>query len=73
MGFPKELRDFANIYVTMQLKRHRCDYSPDTAVSSTEVRRALSATKIALVKFRTIAEPERRAFCAFILLKSRKD
>jgi hypothetical protein len=72
-GFPKEIKDFANHYVAMQLKRHRSDYNPDFIVTPTEVKRAISTTKAAIIKLKSAAESDRRAFCAFVLLKSRKD
>lgn len=72
-GFPQDIRDFANAYVTMQAKRHRCDYTPEHPVRPTELRRAISSTKKALLKLAAATESDRRAFCAFVLLKSRKD
>lgn len=72
-GFPQEIRDFANAYVTMQAKRHRCDYTPGHPVRPTELKRAISSTKKAILKLCSAPESDKRAFCAFVLLKSRKD
>lgn len=72
-GFPQDIRDFANAYVTMQAKRHRCDYTPDHPIRPTELKRAISATRKAIVKLGVAAESDRRAFCALVLLESRRD
>lgn len=69
--FPKEIEDFANIFVTMQAKRHSADYDPEYRVARSEVLIDLGAAEAAIRGFRTAPMKHRRAFAAWVALNSR--
>jgi hypothetical protein len=69
--FPKEIEDFANMFVTMQEKRHEADYDPFARFAKSEVVVDIAAVEAAISKFRSVRLKHRRAFCAWVLLKNR--
>lgn len=69
--FPKEIQDFANSFVTMQKKRHAADYDPSTRFVKSEVAADIVVVEEAVGKFKTASIKERRAFCAYVLLRLR--
>lgn len=69
--FPKEIEDFANMFVAMQIKRHAADYDPFYAVTKSEVQADCAAVRDAIKKFRTTPTKDRRAFAAYVLFKTR--
>lgn len=72
-NFPKPIEDFANCYSTMQLKRHRSDYSPDTIIRDTDFQRSIGNVRKCIKGLRDADEKHKRAFVAFVLLKKRPD
>jgi len=71
--FPKEIEDFANMFVTMQEKRHSADYDPFMQFTKSEVSADIVSVKIAIARFKLASTKDRRAFCAYVLLKDRND
>lgn len=71
--FPAEITAFATHYVTMQDKRHAADYDPYEIVSELDVAVDLAATEKIINNFRIAPESDKRAFCAYVLLKLRGD
>jgi uncharacterized protein (UPF0332 family) len=69
--FPKEIQDFANVFVEMQLKRHDADYNPDGTVFKSTVLTDISAVEAAIDGFSNAPLTDRRAFAAFVLVKQR--
>jgi uncharacterized protein (UPF0332 family) len=69
--FPKEIEDFANAFVSSQVKRHSADYDPHYRVTKTEVLFEHAAVDEAIKKFNAVTIKDRRAFAAFVLLKNR--
>ena len=67
--FPDAIRDFANIFATMQLKRHLADYDPLARLTKSEVRADIELTRQAMADFCQAPMKDRRAFCAFVLFK----
>lgn len=70
--FPKEIEDFANHFIAMQIKRHDADYDPEKSFSKSEVWSDFRTTKSIITSFRMASTRDRRAFCAYVLLKERK-
>jgi uncharacterized protein (UPF0332 family) len=69
--FPKEIQDFANLFVQMQLKRHDADYNPDGTVFKSAVLTDVSTVEAAIDGFNKAPLKDRRAFAAFVLVKQR--
>jgi hypothetical protein len=69
--FPKTIEDFANTFVMMQEKRHAADYDPDIRLSKSEVSNDIELVTKTIEKFRASSIKDRRAFCAYVLLKVR--
>lgn len=69
--FPKEIEDFANAFVSSQIKRHQADYDPHFRTTKTEVLIEHSTVTSAINRFNLASTKDRRAFAAFILLKTR--
>lgn len=67
--FPDAIRDFANLFVTMQAKRHSADYDPLAKLTKSEVRADIDLARQAIVDFTDTPAKDRRAFCAFVLFK----
>lgn len=71
-NFPQEIQDFANMFVTMQEKRHRADYDPEEKVYKSAVLLDISGVKTAITDFEQAPLKDRRAFAAYVLFRSRK-
>lgn len=71
--FPKEIQDFANIFVSMQAKRHKADYDPHEKVFKSAVQTDLDLVDTVIDGFQSVPLKDRRAFAAFVLFKSRAD
>ena len=56
----------------MQKKRHDADYDPAGTYSKSSVFEEISQTQVAMINFRKATAKDRRAFAAWVLLKSRK-
>ena len=69
--FPKEIEDFANTFVGLQKKRHDADYDPYAKFTKSEVETDIITTTQAVATFKSASVKDRRAFCAYVLLKSR--
>jgi uncharacterized protein (UPF0332 family) len=69
--FPKEIHDFANMFVQMQLKRHKADYDPSERIFKSAVLADISAVKAVIDDFGNASLKDRRAFAALVLLKQR--
>jgi hypothetical protein len=68
-NFPDAIRDFANLFVAMQAKRHSADYDPFFTLTKSEVKADAEQVKQAIVDFRTAPIKHRRAFCAWVMMK----
>lgn len=69
--FPKEIEDFANIFVEMQEKRHSADYDPYAKFTRSEVLQDVSRVEAVIAGFKKVSIQDRRAFCAHVLFKKR--
>ena len=69
--FPKPIEDFANTFVTMQDKRHQADYDPSARFVKSSVEFDIVLVEQAIKNFKSANVKDRRAFCAYVLLKKR--
>lgn len=69
--FPKGIEDFSNAFVTMQQKRHEADYDPSATFAKSAVESDIGLVEEAIRKFKQVPVKDRRAFCAYVLLKPR--
>ena len=69
--FPKPIADFANLFVTMQIKRHTADYDPFANIAKSIVMNDIWLVSQAIEDFAGAATKDRRAFCVHVLLKER--
>ena len=69
--FPKGIEDFANAFVTLQERRHIADYDPFATFVKSSVEADIAIAEQALNDFRAESTKDRRAFCAYVLLKKR--
>lgn len=70
--FPKEIQDFANMFVMMQIERHDADYDPDKRFFKSAVLTTIAASEVVMADFATAPSKDRRAFAAWVLFKQRK-
>jgi hypothetical protein len=71
--FPKDIQDFANLFATMQVKRHKADYNPFGRLAKSEVLSDLEQVKAAMLAFDNTSLKDKKAFSTFILFKTRPD
>lgn len=69
--FPKPIEDFANAFVTMQIKRHNADYDPYGNYTKSEVITDIDNCEQAIKDFQGVPMKDRRAFSALVLFKHR--
>jgi hypothetical protein len=70
-NFPPSIGHFGNAFVAMQDKRHRADYDPFAVFTKNSVEIDIDIVERAIVDFKKIGARDRRAFCAYVLFKSR--
>lgn len=71
--FPKDIEDFANVFVDMQFKRHKADYDPSEHFYKSAVSQDIEDTVSVIKAFESAPMKDKRAFAAYVLLKNRKD
>jgi len=71
--FPDPIQDYGDQFKALQAKRHLADYDPYVQVARSEIQQDIETMKTAIDAFDAADEKDRRAFCAFVLLKRRKD
>lgn len=69
--FPKSIEDFANLFCSMQMKRHEADYDPDISLFKSDVETDVALVRQAITNFKCEPMKDRRAFCVHILFKTR--
>ena len=71
-GFPVEVRDFAEAFVTLQGARQEADYALDTpAYQQSDVVGYIVSAEIAIRQFEQAAVDARRSFVAHVLFRQR--
>lgn len=69
--FPDPIRNFANLFVSLQEKRHEADYDPHANFAKSGVKTDLTWAKQVIIDFMQAPMKDRRAFCAFVLFTTR--
>ena len=69
--FPAHIIDFANVFVVMQEQRHSADYDPFFKVTKSQVKAYIASSRVAIDNFTACSARDKRAFCAYVLLKDR--
>jgi uncharacterized protein (UPF0332 family) len=67
--FPVEIQDFANLFRTMQEKRHKADYDPLEKAYKSEVLVDIDQVQASIERFGLAPLKDRRAFAALVLFK----
>ena len=70
-AFPKEIEDFGNVFVSLQVKRESADYDPSFRVTRSEVLTDIDLAEIAISSLKSVGMKDRRAFAAWITLVNR--
>ena len=69
--FPSAIRNFAKLFVSMQMKRHSADYDPDAAFLKSDVIQYIDEAEDAIKQFNSAPRADRRAFAIYVLLDIR--
>lgn len=69
--FPNPISDFADVFVSLQEKRHEADYDPDGRFYKSAVIQEIDNAELAIQRYNASAIKDRRAFVALVLFKSR--
>jgi uncharacterized protein (UPF0332 family) len=70
--FPKEIQDFAQTFASVQTMRHDADYDPTVRYDRSAVLVDIGRIEAAISAFDASSVGDRRAFSAFVLLRTRK-
>lgn len=71
--FPKEIEDFGNELVQLQVKRHSADYDPTANFFRTEVLSDINSAENAIRDFAKADIKDRRAFAAWVTMSNRSN
>ena len=73
--FPSEIQNFAELFISMQAKRHTADYDPypDFQFTKSEALDDISKAEHAIIRFGKVARSDRRAFAIYLMLDIRND
>jgi len=69
--FPPSIIQFAVVFTKLQEKRHSADYDPFYRATKSEVRVDIESCRAAMAHLSSAPTQDRRAFCAYVLLKDR--
>lgn len=69
--FPQDIENFANMFVSLQAKRHLADYSPHEKFYKSEVKQDISDAEGVMKRFVLAPASDRRAFAVYVLFKNR--
>ena len=70
--FPSEIRNFAQQFADLQIKRHKADYDPDARFSENEVIQVILEAENVIRRFTMAPLKDRRAFAVYVLLPIRE-
>lgn len=70
--FPDAIRDFGDLFVEMQRKRHTADYDPDPQFTKSDVVKDIDRVRDVIERFDAVTATHRRAFAIHVLLDQRK-
>lgn len=72
-GTSQELKKFAESFATLQIRRHRCDYDPELAITKAEAQKAIGTAVIACFILQGTDAAQRRLFLSHVLLGKRRE
>ena len=61
--FPKKIQDFANMFVTMQEKRHKADYDPNAKAKKSQVSTDIDLVEAAIEDFESVSATRSSRLC----------
>lgn len=70
-AFPREIRDFAQLFADLQDERHEADYDPAWTPLKSEIETRIREARSAIGSFEAASVRDRRAFAAHVLFRSR--
>ena len=70
--FPPDIRNFAQQFANLQIKRHRADYDPNSRFFKNEVVQDILEVENVIRRFTMTPLKDRRAFVAYVLLPIRE-
>jgi hypothetical protein len=73
LRFPREIQDFASMFVVMQAKRHDADYDPFSRIFKQEVLRDIENVRQVIDDFERVAITDKKAFAVWVLFQQRAD
>lgn len=66
------IRDFGDLFVEMQRKRHTADYDPEAQFTKSDVIKDIDRVADVLARFSSVSTKDKRAFAIYVLLDRRK-
>lgn len=67
-----ELRDVANAFVNLQMKRHWADYAPSGKVTRSEARDLLDLAELGIKQLAAADAEQRKNFLVFLMISARE-
>ncbi len=71
--FSPAVCELADLFVLLQVRRHRADYDPDDSFTQQEVLAAVTQVEGVIADFRATPARERRAFAVYVLMRERQE
>jgi uncharacterized protein (UPF0332 family) len=69
--FPKDVEDFASLFVESQDARHGADYDPFSTFTRSETIILIARAEQAIRTFSAVPKKDKRAFAVFVAMKER--
>jgi hypothetical protein len=66
--FPSDIQDFANVFYSLQLKRHKADYDPYFRTTKSDVLQDIESAREAIQKLERTSAKSKRAFSIWVIL-----
>ena len=70
-GFPREIQDFGQFFVDLQLQRHRADYDPAASFDRATVIQLVAEAERHIIGLENAAAADRRDFAIYVLFRDR--
>ncbi len=70
--FPREIQDFADLFVELQEERHRADYDPAYRCERSDVMNSAAAAELLIRALAAAPIKDRRALAVWVLLRDRR-
>ena len=69
--FPQEIQNFAELFRSLQKRRHQADYNPQSRFTKNDILSEKTKTQLALKTFRSSLPTDRRAFAVWTSFRPR--